>query len=119
MLSRIFGVFAAIVVASASVQAQSPGKVELEAVSALIGAPVFAADNEVVGQVFEVVVDHDAQPQALRISTGALIGFGTRTVDVPKGTFRIEGTRVVVDMSTEAVSLLPGRFEQPDDRQTR
>jgi hypothetical protein len=119
MLSRIFGLFTAIVIASASAQAQSPGKVELEVASALIGAPVFAADDEVVGQVFELVVDDDAQPQALRISTGALIGFGARTVEVPKGAFRIDGTRVVVDMSAEAVSLLPGRFEQPDDGQVR
>jgi hypothetical protein len=114
MLSRIFGLFAAVVIASATVQAQSPGKVELEVASALIGAAVFAANDEVVGHVFELVVDDDAHPQALRISTGALIGFGARTVEVPKGAFRIDGTRVVVDMSAEAVSLLPGRFEQPD-----
>ena len=90
MLSRIFGLFAAVVIASATVQAQSPGKVDLEVASALIGAAVFAADDEVVGHVFELVVDDDAQPQALRISTGALIGFGARTVEVPKGAFRIE-----------------------------
>ena len=114
MLSRIFGLFAAVVMSSATVQAQSPGKVELEVASVLIGSAVFAADDEVVGHVFELVVDDDAQPQALRISTGALIGFGARTVEVPKGAFRIDGTRVVVDMSAEAVSLLPGRFEQPD-----
>jgi PRC-barrel domain len=119
MLSRIFGLFAAVVIASATVQAQSPGKVELEVASALIGAAVFAADDEVVGHVFELVVDDDAQPQALRISTGALFGFGARTVEVPKGAFRIDGTRVVVDMSAEAVSLLPGRFEQPDHQGLR
>jgi PRC-barrel domain len=119
MLSRIFGLFAAVVIASATVQAQSPGKVDLEVASALIGAAVFAADDEVVGHVFELVVDDDAQPQALRISTGALIGFGARTVEVPKGAFRIDGTRVVVDMSAEAVSLLPGRFEQPDPQGLR
>jgi sporulation protein YlmC with PRC-barrel domain len=124
MLSRIVALFAAIViasvsVASVSVQAQVAGKIELEVASALIGAPVFAADGEVVGQVFEVVVDDDARPQTLRISTGALIGFGARTVEVAKGTFRIEGTRVVVDMSAEAVGLLPGRFEQPDGGQVR
>ena len=118
MRSRTFGFFAAIVIASTSVQAQSPGKIELEVASALIGAPVVAADEEVVGQVFELVVDDNAHPQALRISTGALIGFGARTVEVPKGAFRIDGARVVVDMSAEAVSLLPGRFEQPD-RQVR
>ena len=119
MLSRIVGLFGAIVIAAATVQAQSPGKIELEAASALIGAPVFAADDEAVGQVFEVVIDESAQPLALRISTGALIGFGARTVEVPKGAFRIDGSRVVVDMSAEAVSLLPGRFEQSDGGKVR
>jgi hypothetical protein len=119
MLSRFFGPFTAVVIASATVQAQSPGKVDLEVASALIGAAVFAADDEVVGHVFVLVVDDDAQPQALRISTGALIGFGARTVEVPKGAFRIDGTRVVVDMSADAVSLLPGRFEQPDHQGLR
>jgi hypothetical protein len=119
MLSRFFGLFGAIVIASASVEAQSPGKIELEAASALIGAPVFAAGDEAVGQVFELVVDDNGQPQALRISTGAPIGFGARTVEVPKGAFHIDGARVIVDMSAEAVSLLPGRFEQPGPGQIR
>ena len=39
MLSRIFGPFAAVVIASATVQAQSPGKVDLEVASALIVLP--------------------------------------------------------------------------------
>ena len=117
MLPRIVSVFVASLLMLPLVQAQSPGKIELEAASVLIGAPVIAADGDEIGQVFNLVLDDDGQPRTLLLSTGALIGFGARTVEVPRGAFRIDGRRVILRLTADEVARMPGRLEQSNERQ--
>jgi len=119
MLLRIVSVFVASTLMLPLVQAQSPGKIELEAASVLIGAPVIAVDGDEIGQVFNFVLDDDGHLRTLLLSTGALIGFGARTVEVPRGAFRIDGRRVTLRLTADEVARMPGRLEQSNDRQGR
>jgi sporulation protein YlmC with PRC-barrel domain len=67
-----------------------PGKVDLEAaemVAELIGAPVLALDGTEVGVVTDIAFDEELRPESLRMSTGAILGLGTRILQVPKEAF--------------------------------
>jgi hypothetical protein len=100
-------------------QAQAPGKIDLEAaemVAELIGAPVFAADGPEIGQVADVSFDDEGRPQQLRMTTGAVLGFGVRTIEIPKGAFTALRGAVVLDLPIEAVQSLPAQPEQSDER---
>ena len=60
-----------------------PGKVDTEAaemVAELIGAPVFSKDGTEVGEVADISFDDELQPDKLRMTTGAMLGLGTRIV---------------------------------------
>jgi hypothetical protein len=59
------------------------GKVDLEAaemVAELIGAPVLALDGTEVGVVTDITFDEELRPESLRMSTGAILGLGTRVL---------------------------------------
>jgi sporulation protein YlmC with PRC-barrel domain len=67
-----------------------PDRVDPEAaemVAELLGAPVFAKDGIEVGEVEHVTFDEELQPKSLRITTGAILGIGSRTLRVPKDAF--------------------------------
>src|SRR5262245_43213178 len=88
---------------------QTPGKVDLEAaepIAELLGAPVFAADGLQVGDVADIRVDEEGQPAGLLMKTGAMLGIGTRTVDVPRGAFIVLRGAVVLELPLEAVQSL-------------
>jgi hypothetical protein len=76
------------------------------AAAELIGAPVFAADGKQIGRVADVATDA-GEPQRLRFTTGAMLGIGERTLEVPRGNFTVLRGAVVVDLPSEAVDALP------------
>jgi hypothetical protein len=91
-------------------QTEAPGKIDLEAaerVAELIGAPVFAAGGVEVGQIADISFDDQGRPQRLRITTGGDLALGTRTVEIPKGTFMVLRGAVVLDLTPDAVRQLP------------
>jgi sporulation protein YlmC with PRC-barrel domain len=87
--------------------AEEPGKVDLEAaemIAELIGAPVLANDGTEVGQVADISFDNKLQPQRLRMTTAATLGFGVRTLEIPKGAFMPVRGAVILRVPAEAVS---------------
>jgi len=116
--TRLLTVVAVLAFASLA-QAQTPGKIDLEAaemVAELIGAPVFAADGPEIGQVADVSFDDEGRPQQLRMTTGAILGFGVRTIEIPKGAFTALRGAVVLDLPIEAVQLLPAQPEHANEK---
>lgn len=96
----------ALLAVTPAAQAQSPGKVDLEATeiaAQLIRAPVFARDGARVGDVADIAFDEDARPYRLRMTTSAALGLGTRTLEVPKGAFITVRGAVVLEVPAEAV----------------
>ena len=92
---------------AAAGHAEPPSRVDLEAAdmtAELIGAPVFAKDGVEVGAVADIALDEGLQPQRLRMTTGKTLGFGVRTLDVPKGAFMLMRGAVILDVPSEAVS---------------
>jgi len=90
--------------------AQDPGKVDMEAseLSAeVIGAPVSDPYGARIGEVIDLSFDEEGQPNTLRINTDAVLGFGERTVEVPKGAFMLLRGAVVIDLPADAVQSLP------------
>src|SRR5437667_11462519 len=82
-------------------RAEDPGKVDMEVAelaAELIGAPVLARDGEQVGNVADLSFDDEGQPLALRIKTSLHLGIGTRTIQVPKGTFIVLRGTVVLEI---------------------
>src|SRR4029078_753966 len=87
--------------------AQTPGKIDGEAaeqVAQLIGAPIFAKDGPEVGKVADIAFDEDARPYRLRMTTDTVLGFGTRTLEIPKGAFMPVRGAVVLEVPAEAVA---------------
>src|SRR4051794_741221 len=87
-----------------------PGKVDIEAsemVAELIGAPVLAIDGTEVGLVADVAFDGELQPESLRMTTSAVLGLGTRTLQVPKDAFTPVRGAVVLRVQAEEVGLFP------------
>jgi hypothetical protein len=82
----------------------------------LIGAPVYAADDVEVGRVADVSTTGN-QIDALRVSTGARLGFGERIVVIPQPAFMIRRGRVLLpDLRAEDVGVFPDASTlAPDD----
>jgi len=107
--------FAAALCAASLAHAQTPGKIDLqaaEAVAELVRAPVFAADGTQVGDVADVSLDEEGRPTRLRITTGARLGFGMRTVEINPGLFTTLRGAVMVDLPAQAVEALPDLAER-------
>ena len=99
--------------------AQMPGKVDLEAAEVtaeLLGAPVFASDGTEVGEVADLLVDEEGQIVRLRMKTGALLGIGTRTIEIPGGVFIVLRGAVVLELPAESVEALPERADFIEER---
>jgi len=84
--------------------------------SELIGAPVYAADGVLVGEVADISYDEDDQPRRVRMTSSTSLGLGTRTLEIPAGLFTVLRGAVVIDLPAEAVSALPELAEQEDER---
>jgi hypothetical protein len=112
-------VFVTVLSVASICLAQPPEKVDLEAaaiVAELVGAPVLAADGREIGQVSDVSIDREGRPERIRMTTGAILGFGLRTIELPQGAFTVLRGAVVLDLPAEAVQTLPELAERDDDK---
>jgi PRC-barrel domain len=112
-------VFATVLSASSVCLAQLPGKFDLEAaeiVAELVGAPVLTADGPEIGQVSDVSIDREGRPERIRMTTGAILAFGLRTIELPQGAFTVLRGAVVLDLPAEAVQALPELAERDSDK---
>jgi sporulation protein YlmC with PRC-barrel domain len=105
----------------APTQAQTPEKINREAAEMaadLIGAPVFAADGPEIGEVADISFDDEARPHRLRVTTTAVLGlgFGERTLEIPKRTFMTLRGAVVLDLPADAVKALPELAELENEK---
>jgi hypothetical protein len=74
--------------------------------------PSFASDGPEVGEVADLLVDEEGQITQLRMKTGALLGIGTRTIQIPDGAFIVLRGAVVLEMPTESIVSMPERAEE-------
>jgi sporulation protein YlmC with PRC-barrel domain len=91
-------------------EAEVPGKLDWEAaemLAELLGAPVFAAGGREIGNVADISFDEEGRAKRLLVTTEANLGFGTRTVNIPIGTFIVLRGAVVLDLTPEQVRRLP------------
>jgi sporulation protein YlmC with PRC-barrel domain len=112
-------VVSALLVMACPARAEMPGKIDLEAAEMageLLGAPVFAADGPQVGEVADLQVDEDGQFTRLRVKMGALLGIGTRTIEIPVGSFIVLRGAVVLDLPAESVQSLPELADIVDEK---
>lgn len=117
-IPKLFASILLLTVAATS-HAEEPGKIDLEAaqmVAELIGAPVLAKDGVEVGQVAEILYDADLQPKRLRMTTDAALGFGVRTLEIPKGTFMPVRGAIILDVPAEAISAFAELAEPPEEK---
>ena len=106
-----------LITVPASLRAQSPGRVQLEAAelaAELMGGPVFSADGIEVGELVDLSMTDGGRVNRIRITTAATLGFGSRVVEIPDGAFMILRGAVVVDFPAEAIEALPNAL--PDDK---
>jgi sporulation protein YlmC with PRC-barrel domain len=99
--------------------AEESGKVDLEAaemVAELIGAPVLANDGTEVGEVADISFDNELQPQRLRMTTAAILGFGVRTLEIPKGAFMPVRGAVILHVPAKAVSAFSELAEPVEEK---
>ena len=82
----------------------------------LIGVPVFAADGAAVGHVADVSTTSNNEIDAIRIRTGAALGFGERLVVIPQPAFMIRrGVVLLPDLSAEDVEAFPDASTTHDE----
>jgi sporulation protein YlmC with PRC-barrel domain len=73
----------------------------------LVGLDVFSSEGTRVGEVRAVSTDAGGDVVALHVRTGGFLGFGGRTVAVPKGRFTRTGHTVRLDLGSDQVNSLP------------
>ena len=109
-----------IAVASAGyAQDQAPGKVDLEAselAAEIIGAPVSDPVGNEIGVVTDVSFDENGQPDRLRVSISAPLGFGQRTVEVSRGTYMLLRGRAILELSADDLRSLPDVGDEIDEK---
>src|SRR5947207_12181488 len=104
--ARPFLALIALLVVLSPARSETSAKIDLEAAemaAELIGAPVFAKDGAEVGEVADISFDDELQPDHLRMTTGAVLGLGTRTLEIPRGTFMALRGAVVLDVPAEGI----------------
>ena len=72
----------------------------------LIGTTVMAEDGAAIGEVTDVKLDDGGRPIAVRMRAGVRLGFGARTIELPRRSFTIVRGAVVVNLPREAVEML-------------
>jgi len=101
-------------------QAQSPDTGDDQNAAAIhtemLGAPVYAADGVLIGQVNDIAYDEEDQPKRIRMTSASVLGLGARTLEIPAGLFTVVRGAVVIDLPAEAVQALPELVEQEDER---
>jgi sporulation protein YlmC with PRC-barrel domain len=129
-LARVLTLAAAAALCLAPVQAQSPPPPSKYPVpqaegedpdrddpaheaAELVGATVFTADGTDVGEVGAVTLGPDGQIASLHVTIAATLGLGTRTVELPQGTFVALRGAVVLDMTTQDLARLPSPTSAP------
>jgi sporulation protein YlmC with PRC-barrel domain len=84
-----------------------PGAQAQDKKTQVVDLPVFAADGIKIGRVSDVSMS-DGRIDLIRVSTGATMGFGERTVTIPQPAFTIKGDMVLIpDLSAEDIQALP------------
>ena len=100
-------------------QDQDPGKIDLKAselAAEIIGAPVSDPMGTEIGEVADVSFDEDGQPDRLRVRISAPLGFGERTVEVPRGTYMLLRGHAVLELSADELRALPDVGDEIDER---
>jgi len=82
----------------------------------MLGAPVYASDGVLIGQVADISYDEEEQPNRIRMTSGVVLGIGQRTFEIPAGLFTILRGAVVIDLPAEAVQTLPEMVDQEVER---
>jgi hypothetical protein len=82
----------------------------------MLGAPVFAVDGVLIGQVADISYDEEDQPHRIRMTGASVLGLGTRMLEIPAGLFTVLRGAVVIDLPAEAVQALPELIEQEPER---
>ena len=77
-----------------------------DVIQEIIGAPVYASDGHEVGEVVDVSVSDDGEIDAVRVMTGAFLGFGERVLALSKGNFTVLRGAVVLDLPAEVLETL-------------
>ena len=70
-----------------------------------IGMPVFSTDGQKIGSVESI--NTRAGKAIVLVSTGSVMGFGTRLVAIPLSRFDLENHHVRVKMTADDVAALP------------
>ena len=98
----IASALAACLVTSSLAQAADQGDPHAR----LIGTTVMAEDGAAIGEVTDVKLDDGGRPIAVRMRAGVRLGFGARTIELPRRSFTIVRGAVVVNLPREAVEML-------------
>ena len=122
MFSPIKALFVAAVIALAvpcAAQQRDPGKVQLEAMelsAEIIGARVSDSGGVEIGEVADISFDEDERPDRLRVRSSSMLGFGQRTVEVPRGSYMLLRGHVVLEISADDLRSLPEVSDDFDDK---
>jgi sporulation protein YlmC with PRC-barrel domain len=71
------------------------------------GLSVYGSDDQEIGEVAEVQMGSDGQPQSLTVKTGQALGLGERTVEIESDKFQKSGNRIILQMTSDEVKELP------------
>ena len=77
-----------------------------ELIQEIFGAPVYASDGHEIGEVADVSVSEDGEIDAVRVKTGAFLGFGEHVLALSRGAFTVLRGAVVLDLPAEAIETL-------------
>lgn len=105
--------------APCAAQQRDPGKVELEAMelsAEIIGARVSDSGGVEIGEVADISFDEDGRPDRLRVRSSSILGFGERTVEVPRGSYMLLRGHVVLEISADDLRSLPEVSDDFDDK---
>lgn len=70
-------------------------------VSKFIGSTVYDVQNRNIGDVKDMVMDHDGKVAAVIVDVGAFLGMGGKYVAVPLNDIKTDNNRLTLDMSKE------------------
>jgi hypothetical protein len=66
--------------------------------------------------VADVSFDEGGQPDRLRVRISALLGFGERTVEMPRGTYMLLRGHAALELSADDLGALPDVGEEIDKK---
>ena len=119
LTKSLLGALVITLAAPCAAQPRDPGKVELEAMemaAAIIGARVSDSRGVEVGEVADISLDEDGRPDRLRVRASSILGFGERTVEIPRGAYMLLRGHVVLEISADDLRSLPEVSDDFDDK---